>query len=108
MEIGNLLLIVIAALAGFVVIVRTVLAIIVANAPVLTSPIFKVYKNNNYREKYRNSNIPLYSFEYRCILSKDAIAKYGDLNILGFGHTPEEAYLAAKEQFQNCFVEDDE
>lgn len=108
MEIGNLLLIIIAAIAAFVVIVRTVLAIIVANAPVLVSPIFKVYRNNNYKDKYRNSNIPIYAYEYRCVLSKEAISKYGDLNILGFGNTPEEAYLDAKEQFQNCFVEDDE
>lgn len=102
MEIGNLLIIIIVCIALFVIIARAVVAIIYTNAPVAESEFFTVYRNNSYNPK-KDKTSPIYKYEYRCVLSKKGIRRFGDLSILGFGDTPEEAYLEAKQQFIEIF-----
>jgi hypothetical protein len=102
MEVGNLIIIVIVAVAVFVVVARSIVAMIYTNAPVAESEFFAVYRNNSYNPKKHKSS-PIYTFEYRCTLSKKGVKRFGDLNILGFGDTPEEAYMEAKQQFLEIF-----
>lgn len=94
MTTGKIICIVICIVVSVIVGISTILKIIYRHSPIYETRVFAVYRN------FSGLAYGITSYPYRCVLTRQARRRIGNLNIISVGETIEEAIDNAKLQLQ--------
>lgn len=94
MSTGKIICIIICLVGAVIILINTILKIIFRHTPIYKTNIFAVYKN------YGSMGYGITNYRYRCVMTKEAKKKLGDLGVLSVGDSIEEALDNAKYQIQ--------